>query len=113
MTNKPSLDDLERAVEEAWAAFKPRSISDEVNGRRSMTNDEATVLLAAMRAWLAARKEARKSGRRTVVLSQKTRCAIREWDTFRFTAANESLKRRVFDLVIEDVLGTVLQEDDR
>jgi hypothetical protein len=106
VADTPSLADLERAVEETWDAYR-------VAGAPDSNLDAAEALMHhAVADYVSARRAARKSGRRTVVLSQKTRCAIREWDTFRFTAANESLKRRVFDLVIEDVLGTVLQEDD-
>jgi len=106
-TEKPTLADLERAVEETWAAYRVAWAPD------SNLDAAETLMHHAVAHYVAARRAARKSGRRTVVLSQKTMCAIREWDAFRFTAANESMKHRVFDLVIEDVLGTVLQEADR
>lgn len=99
----PTLMDLEHAVELAWGDYE----------RMPSFPRPPVHVLSAVREYVAARKEARKSGRRTVVLSQKTVQEIRGWDASRFTPANESLKRRVFDLVIEDVLGTVLQEDDR
>ena len=99
-----SLADLERAVEEAYQEWNEEK--HETDG----DSGYACRMAATIKRWYAARQAAQKDGCRTVVLSQKTMCAIREWDTFRFTAANESLTRRVFDLVIEDVLGTVLQE---
>jgi hypothetical protein len=105
--DKPTLADLERAVEETWAAYRVAGTPD------SNLDAAETLMHHAVADYVSARRAAREAGNAVVVLSQKTVRALREWDEGRFTRLNGSLKRHLVELFIEDVLGTVLMEADR